>query len=72
MIVSDVGAQPQEDERAPETDAELDALEAAFESVDAALTALDADDLDGAEALAASLADTGSVEPTDPPSSTED
>lgn len=67
-----VGGQPQKTERAPEADAELDELEAAFGSVDAALTALDADDLDGAEALAASLVDTGSVEPSDPPSSTED
>ena len=70
--MDDFGGEPHDHERAPETDAELDELEAAFDSVDAALKALDTDDLDGAEALAASLIDSGSVEPTDPLSSTED
>ena len=53
------------------TDPELDGLEAAFETVDAALKALDADDLDAAEKLAASLGDTVDVPPVDPSSSTE-
>lgn len=54
-------------------DAELDALEGAFDAVDAALKALDADDLDAAEALAASLGGAGDDEPsTEPAPSTED
>jgi hypothetical protein len=38
-------------------DAELDQLESDFESVDAALRALDADEIDEAEALTVALAD---------------
>lgn len=55
-------------EAAAATDRELDELEAAFDTVDAALKALDADDLDGAEALAASLEGAGDVPPEEPPS----
>lgn len=63
--------EPAEPLVAAQIDAELDGLEAVFETVDAALKALDSDDLDAAEALAASLGDTGDVPPADPPSSTE-
>lgn len=65
FAATNAGAEPEA------ADAELDGLEAAFETVDAALKALDADDLDAAEALAASLGDTGDVVPADSPSSTE-
>lgn len=55
------------DETVHPTDAELDALEGALDTVDAALAAMDADDLDEAEALAASLDGAGSVDSGDAP-----
>lgn len=66
--MADVGGEVEDIESAP--DPVLDDLEAAFDTVDAALKALDADDLDGAEALAASLGESAG-EPADLPPSTE-
>ena len=45
-----------------ENDTELDQLESDLESVDAALRALDSDEIDQAEALTAALGDEASVE----------
>lgn len=61
----DPGADDEHHGAGPEGDAELDDLEAVFDTVDAALKALDADDLDGAEALAASLGADGGVQAAD-------
>lgn len=61
----DPGADDEHHAAGPEGDAELDDLEAVFDTVDAALKALDADDLDGAEALAASLGADGGVQAAD-------
>jgi len=55
------------DETARPADAELDALEGALDTVDATLAAMDADDLDAAETLAASLDAAGSVDVDDAP-----
>ncbi len=44
-----------EGEEAPAADIELDAIADDLDTVEAAMKALDADDLDGAESLAASL-----------------
>lgn len=71
----DAGAadEPPMSDAVDEGDPELDDLATAFATVDAALQALDADDLDTAEALAASLgADGGVHAPDDVPTSSED
>lgn len=66
--------EPEPDPVAAAAEAELDALNEAFDTVDAAMKAIDADDLDQAEALAASLGDTSAVDTTDadPEPSSED
>ena len=57
--------EPEPDPAAVAAEAELVALNEAFDTVDAAMKAIDADDLDQAEALAASLGDTSAVDTTD-------
>lgn len=57
--------EPEPDPEALAAEAELDALNEAFDTVDAAMKAIDRDDLDDAEALAASLGDTSAVDTTD-------
>ena len=57
--------EPEPDPEALAAEAELDALNEAFAPVDAAMKAIDRDDLDDAEALAASLGDTSAVDTTD-------
>lgn len=69
-----VEPEPEPDPAAAAAEAELDGLNEAFDTVDAAMKAIDADDLDQAEALAASLGDTSAVDTTDaePEPSSED
>jgi hypothetical protein len=66
-------AEPEPDPAARAAEAELDELNDAFDTVDAALKALDSDDLDQAEALVASLGDPSAVTTDDaePESSSE-
>ena len=61
------------DTESAEPELELDELNDAFDTVDAALKALDSDDLDQAEALVASLGDPSAVTTDDaePESSSE-
>ena len=61
------------DTESAEPEPELDELNDAFDTVDAALRALDSDDLDQAEALVASLGDPSAVTTDDakPESSSE-
>lgn len=61
------------DTESAEPEPELDELNDAFDTVDAALKALDSDDLDQAEALVASLGDPSAVTTDDaePESSSE-
>ena len=61
------------DTESAELELELDELNDAFDTVDAALKALDSDDLDQAEALVASLGDPSAVTTDDaePESSSE-
>ena len=54
-------AERETDPAARAAEAELDELNDAFDTVDAALKALDSDDLDQAEALVASLGDPSAV-----------
>jgi hypothetical protein len=54
-------AEPETDPAARAAEAELDELNDAFDTVDAALKALDSDELDQAEALAASLGEPSAV-----------
>lgn len=63
--LEDEVVEPEPDPAAVAAEAELDALNEAFDTVDAAMKAIDADDLDQAEALAASLGDTSAVDTTD-------
>lgn len=63
--LEDEVVEPEPDPAAAAAEAELDALNEAFDTVDAAMKAIDADDLDQAEALAASLGDTSAVDTTD-------
>ena len=65
--------EPETDPAARTAEAELDELNDAFDTVDAALKALDSDDLDQAEALVASLGDPSAVTTDDaePESSSE-
>ncbi|MAJ89400.1 MAG: hypothetical protein CL416_07405 [Acidimicrobiaceae bacterium] len=71
VVVETESAGPDPGARAAE--AELDGLNDAFDTVDAALKALDSDDLDRAEALVASLGDPSAVTTDDaePESSSE-
>lgn len=66
-------AEPETDPAARAAEAELDELNDAFDTVDAALKALDSDDLDQAEALVASLGDPSAVtiDDAEPESSSE-
>ena len=66
-------AERETDPAARAAEAELDELSDAFDTVDAALKALDSDDLDQAEALVASLGDPSAVTTDDaePESSSE-
>jgi hypothetical protein len=73
-VVADTeSAEPETDPAARAAEAELDELNDAFDTVDAALKALDSDDLDQAEALVASLGDPSAVTTDDaePESSSE-
>lgn len=54
-------AEPETDPAARAAEAELDELNDAFDTVDASLKALDSDELDQAEALAASLGEPSAV-----------
>ena len=65
--------EPETDPAARAAEPELDELNDAFDTVDAALKALDSDDLDQAEALVASLGDPSAVTTDDaePESSSE-
>ncbi|MEM8705965.1 MAG: hypothetical protein AAGE98_05875 [Actinomycetota bacterium] len=69
----DEPVEPEVDPAAAAAEAELDTLNDAYDTVDAALKALDGDDLDQAEALAASLGGTSDVATDDaePESSSE-
>ena len=58
------GPFPSEDAATPEA-ASLEAIEQDLDNVDEALAALDADDLDAAEALAAQLDSAGTPTPAD-------
>ena len=61
-VVADTeSAERETDPAARAAEAELDELNDAFDTVDAALKALDSDDLDQAEALVASLGDPSAV-----------
>ena len=73
VVVGNESAGPEPDPVAPAAEAELDGLNDAFDTVDAALKALDSDDLDHAEALVASLGDLSAVTTDDaePASSSE-
>ena len=70
-VVADTDSETDPAARAAE--AELDELNDAFDTVDAALKALDSDDLDQAEALVASLGDPSAVtiDDAEPESSSE-
>ena len=73
-VVADTeSAERETDPAARAAEAELDELNDAFDTVDAALKALDSDDLDQAEALVASLGDPSAVTTDDaePESSSE-
>ena len=73
-VVADTESAEREiDPAARAAEAELDELNDAFDTVDAALKALDSDDLDQAEALVASLGDPSAVTTDDaePESSSE-
>ena len=73
-VVADTeSAEPETDPAARAAEAELDELNDAFDTVDAALKALDSDDLDQAEALVASLGDPSAVtiDDAEPESSSE-
>jgi len=72
-VVDTESAEPEPDPAARAAEAELDELNDAFDTVDAALKALDSDDLDQAEALVASLGDPSAVTTDDaePESSSE-
>ncbi|HAB58481.1 MAG: hypothetical protein CL433_08620 [Acidimicrobiaceae bacterium] len=73
VVVGTESAEPEPDPVARAAEAELDGLNDAFDTVDAALKALDSDDLDHAEALVASLGDPSAVTTDDaePESSSE-
>ncbi len=73
-VVADTeSAERETDPAARAAEAELDELNDAFDTVDAALKALDSDDLDQAEALVASLGDPSAVtiDDAEPESSSE-
>lgn len=73
-VVADTeSAERETDPAARAVEAELDELNDAFDTVDAALKALDSDDLDQAEALVASLGDPSAVtiDDAEPESSSE-
>ena len=73
-VVADTESAVREtDPAARAAEAELDELNDAFDTVDAALKALDSDDLDQAEALVASLGDPSAVtiDDAEPESSSE-
>jgi hypothetical protein len=75
-VVADTDTESAERETDPAAraaEAELDELNDAFDTVDAALKALDSDDLDQAEALVASLGDPSAVtiDDAEPESSSE-
>ncbi len=72
-VVDTESAEPEPDPAARAAEAELDELNDAFDTVDAALKALDSDDVDQAEALVASLGDPSAVTTDDaePESSSE-
>ncbi len=73
-VVADTESAEREiDPAARAAEAELDELNDAFDTVDAALKALDSDDLDQAEALVASLGDPSAVtiDDAEPESSSE-
>ncbi len=73
-VVADTeSAERETDPAARAAEAELDELNDAFDTVDAALKALDSDDLDQAEALGASLGDLSAVtiDDAEPESSSE-
>ena len=73
-VVADTeSAERETDPAACAAEAELDELNDAFDTVDAALKALDSDDLDQAEALVASLGDPSAVtiDDAEPESSSE-
>ena len=73
-VVADTeSAERETDPAARVAEAELDELNDAFDTVDAALKALDSDDLDQAEALVASLGDPSAVtiDDAEPESSSE-
>ena len=73
-VVADTeSAEREADPAARAAEAQLDELNDAFDTVDAALKALDSDDLDQAEALVASLGDPSAVTTDDaePESSSE-
>lgn len=72
-VVDTESTEPEPDPAARAAEAELDELNDAFDTVDAALKALDSDDLVQAEALVASLGDSSAVTTDDaePESSSE-
>ena len=73
VVADSHSAEPSTDPAALAAEAELDVLSYAFDTVDAALKALDSDDLDQAEALVASLGDPSAVtiDDAEPESSSE-